>query len=316
MRHTPLLAAVFFAATLSLSTPLHAAEDDPVVAKVGGVELHQSELRLAEGELDPQFAQMPAEQRRLAALAAAIDVKLLARLAEDEDLEETETYKRQMAYYRDRTLHNLMFKEKIVDTITDEDARARYDKEIAAMPSEEEVKARHVLVKTEDEAKAVIAELEDGKDFIELAKTKSTGPSAAEGGDLGYFTKGRMVPAFEEAAFALEPGEFTKEPVQSEFGFHVIKVEDRRAAAPPSFEQVEGQVRQVLLRERYADLMASARDSIDIEVVDPDLKAKYEQVMAMQKGGAAAAGETENGDGAAEADGASDTQTDGAPDAE
>jgi len=284
MRPTKLIAALLIAAAVALPAGSMAADgDDPVIAKVGGVDVYQSELTLAEAELDPQFQRMPAEQRQLAALAAVVDIKTLARKAEADKFQDTELFKRQMAYLRDRTLHNLLFKAQVVDPITEEEIKARYEKEIAATPTEDEIKARHILVKTEEEAKAVIAELEAGKDFVELAKEKSTGPSASQGGDLGYFTKGRMVPPFEAAAFALEPGEFTKEAVNTEFGWHVILVEDSRKAEPPVFDKVKDQVQQVLLRERYADLMAQARKDIEVEVLDPALKDGFAQIQASQK---------------------------------
>ena len=290
MRHTKLVAAVFLASSVLMSSGAFAADgEDPVVAKVGDAEIHESELALAQGELDPQFDNVPAEQRRLAALAAVIDIKSLARKAESQDLEDTPEYKAQMSYLRDRTLHNILFKKEVIDSITDEEVKARYDKEIAATPPEEEVKARHILLKSEDEAKEVIKELEGGADFVELAKTKSTGPSASEGGDLGYFRKGRMVPAFEEAAFGLKAGEFTKEPIKSEFGWHVIQVEDRREAEPPKLEQVAPQIRQVLLREKYAALLDAARSEVEVEVVDPALKEGYETVMKQQAEAADAA---------------------------
>lgn len=284
MRPTKLIAALFIAAAIALPAGAMAADgDDPIIAKVGGVDVYQSELTLAEAELDPEFQRMPAEQRQLAALAAVVDIKTLARKAEAEKFQDSELFKRQMAYLRDRTLHNLLFKAEVVDPITEEEIKARYEKEVAATPAEDEIKARHILVKTEEEAKAIIAELETGRDFVELAKEKSTGPSAADGGDLGYFTKGRMVPPFEAAAFALKAGEFTKEPVKSDFGWHVIKVEDTRKAEPPVFDKVRGQVQQVLLRERYADLMAQARKDIEVEVLDPALKDGFAKIQASQK---------------------------------
>ncbi len=276
-------------ATLLLSSisflPMHVAAqeaDDPVVATVGGVEIRTSELQMAEADLDPQFESLPAEQRRVAALAAVIDIKALARKAEAEDLDETESFKRLMAFQRDRALHNALFRSGVVESITEEDVRARYDKEVAATPAEEEISARHILVETEEAAKALIAELDGGADFAELAKANSTGPSAANGGDLGYFTKGRMVPEFEAAAFALEQGAYAKEPVQTQFGWHVIKVEDRREAAPPPFEQVADQFRQLVLRERYGDLIREARGAVEIEVLDENLKTAYEAISAQQ----------------------------------
>ena len=279
MRSKSLLAALLLASTVLVLQPVKTlAEEDPVIATVAGLDIRESDLALAEGELDPQFARLPAEQRRAAAFAAVLDIKTLARRAEAEKADESEAFKREMAFLRDRTLHNALLKAKIVDQITDEEVKARYDKEVAATPPEQEVSARHILVKTEEEAKALIAELDGGKDFAELAKEKSTGPSAGQGGDLGYFTKGRMVPEFEAVAFTLKPGEYTKTPVQTQFGWHVIKVEDAREVSPPPFEEVAEQVRAIVLRERYGELIKAARADVKIEVIDPALKETFQNL--------------------------------------
>ncbi|WP_417413070.1 peptidylprolyl isomerase [Hoeflea sp.] len=284
MRLTQLAATLFLTSVAFLPVHGHAAEDaDPVVATVAGVEIRASELTLAEGDLDPQFARLPDEQRRVAALAAVIDIKTLARKAEAEKLDQTDEFKKLMEFQRDRALHNAIFKASVVDPVSDADLKARYEKEIAATPAEEEISARHILLATEDEAKAVIAELETGKDFAELAKEKSTGPSAEQGGDLGFFTKGRMVPEFEAAAFQLQAGEYAKEPVKTQFGWHVIKVEERRETAAPAFEEVIDQVRQVVMRERYAELIRSARSETEINVLDADLKAAYDTISQQQQ---------------------------------
>jgi len=284
MRLTQLVATLFLTSVAFLPVHGHAADEaDPVVATVAGVEIRASELTLAEGDLDPQFARLPDEQRRVAALAAVIDIKTLARKAEAEKLDQTDEFKKLMEFQRDRALHNAIFKSSVVDPVSDADLKARYEKEMADAPAEEEISARHILLETEDEAKAVIAELDTGKDFAELAKEKSTGPSAAQGGDLGFFTKGRMVPEFEAAAFTLQAGEYAKEPVKTQFGWHVIKVEERRETAAPAFEEVIDQVRQVVMRERYAELIRSARSETEIEVLDADLKAAYDAISQQQQ---------------------------------
>ncbi|TCN17575.1 peptidylprolyl isomerase [Sinorhizobium americanum] len=249
---------------------------DPVVAKVGEQEIRQSELDLAITSLDPQLQRMPDEQKRAAALSAVIDVKLLVKDAEKEGLQNDATFKQRVAFLTERELHNAFFKKHVVDAVTKEEVKARYDKEIAAIPAQEEVKARHILVKTEDEAKAVIKELDAGKSFVELAKAKSTDPNKDDGGDLGYFTKGRMVPEFETAAFALEKGTYTKTPVKTQFGFHVILVEDKRPQAPPALEQVEPQVRQLVMRDKYLALLDTAKKATGVEISDPALKKAYE----------------------------------------
>ena len=260
-----------------------AAADDAVVAKVGALEIKQSELDLAIANLDPQLAQLPEEQKKVAALSGAIDVKLLAANAEAAGLKDDPEYQRRLAFIAERELHNAYFKKNVVDAVTTEEVKARYDKEVAALPKQEEIRARHILVKTEEEAKAVIAELDAGKSFIDLAKEKSTDPNKSEGGDLGYFTKGRMVPEFEEAAFALEKGAYTKTPVKTQFGFHVILLEDKREAAPPAFEAVEPQVRQLVMRDKYLALIEKAKTEQKVEIVDETLRKGYEEANKQEQ---------------------------------
>lgn len=270
------LALAACVAFVGLQAPAFA--EDALVAKVGNLEIRQSELDIALANLDPQLSQLPDEQKKIAALSSAIDVKLLAGNATSEGLKDDPAYQQRMQFIAERELHNLYFKKHVVDAVTDDEVKARYEKEIAALPKQEEVRARHILVKTEDEAKAIIAELDKGKDFVELAKEKSTDPNKSEGGDLGYFTKGRMVPEFEQAAFAMEKGTYSKTPVKTQFGFHVIKVEDKRDAPPPAYEDVSQQVRQLVMRDKYLELIAKAKAEQKIEIVDEALRKGYEDV--------------------------------------
>ncbi|MCB1414957.1 MAG: peptidylprolyl isomerase [Phyllobacteriaceae bacterium] len=250
--------------------------DSKVVAKVGELEITTQELAFAESELSREFAQVPAEKRTAAILAALIDIKLLANRAAVEGLDEKESFKARMAFVQSRNLHNLYFQETIVANVTDEEVRERFDNEIAAMAPESEIKARHILVASEEEAKAIVAELAQGKDFAELAKEKSTGPSGANGGDLGFFGKGQMVPEFEEAAFGLENGKFTTTPVKTQFGWHVILKEEEREKPKPEFEQVKDQIRQAVYREKYFDLVKQAREETKVEILDAELKSAVE----------------------------------------
>ena len=271
------IAVMALATFVAFQAPVRAQDGaDAVVAKVGDVEIHQSDLDLAVANLDPQLAQLPDDQKKIAALSAAIDVKLLALDATAEKLDQNAEFKKRMQYLADRELHNAYFKKHVVDTVTDADVKARYDKEVAALPKQEEVHARHILVKTEDEAKDVIKQLDAGKSFADLAKEKSTDPNKADGGDLGYFTKGRMVKEFEEAAFALDKGTYTKTPVKTDFGYHVILVEDKRDAAPPAFDQVKDQVRQLVMRDKYLALLASAKEKSKVEITDEALRKGYD----------------------------------------
>ena len=278
------LAVMAVATFVAFHAPVY-AEDKPdaVIAKVGTLEIHQSELDLAIANLDPQLAQLPDDQKKVAALSAAIDVKLLAGDAATEKLDQTDEFKKRLQYLTDRELHNAYFKKHVVDTVTDDEVKARYDKEVAALPKQEEVHARHILVKTEDEAKDVIKQLDAGKDFAALAKEKSTDSNKDDGGDLGWFGKGRMVPEFEEAAFGLEKGAYTKTPVKTQFGFHVIKLEDKRIAPPPAFEQVEPQVRQLVMRDKYVALIEKAKADQKIEIMDETLKKGYDEATKEQQ---------------------------------
>ncbi|GEO86345.1 peptidylprolyl isomerase [Ciceribacter naphthalenivorans] len=268
---------------IGLQGQVLAQDADAVVAKVGKLEITQSDLDLAIANLDPQLAQLPDEQKKVAALSGAIDVKLLAGAADSEGLRDDAEFKKRMAFIADRELHNTYFKKHVVDAVTEDEVKARYEKEVAALPKQVEISARHILVKTEEEAKAIIAELDAGKDFIELAKEKSTDPNKSEGGDLGYFTKGRMVPEFEEAAFAMEKGSYSKTPVKTQFGFHVIKVEDKRDAAPPAYDTVAQQVRQLVMRDKYLEIIEKAKAEQTVEVLDEALRKDYEDVNKPQQ---------------------------------
>jgi peptidyl-prolyl cis-trans isomerase C len=281
--------ALALAASCMLALPA-AAQDDAakddgtkIVGTMNGQPITERDLDMTFTDLQDQLGQVPAADRRAASLSALIDIRSLAARGEAAGLDETEEFKNRLAFLRQRALHNAYFREEVVDKITDEDVRARYDKEVAASSPENEVRARHILLKSEEEARAVIAELEGGAEFEAVAKEKSTGPTGPNGGDLGYFTRGRMVPEFEEAAFALDVGSYTKEPVQTQFGWHVIKLEDKRQVQPPSFAEVENQIRAVLLRERYFELLSQLREEAEVEITDPALKEAYEKVSAAEK---------------------------------
>lgn len=267
------------------AAPATAAEAD-VVAKIGSQAITEGDLKLATADLGDQFGKLPPEQRKLAVLSALIDIKSLAQEAEKAGLHDDPTVRSRIAFLRERALHNAYFQKQGVDGIKDEELKARYDAELAKQVPVEEVHARHILVKTKEEADAVIKELEGGADFMTLAASKSSGPSGPEGGDLGFFGPGQMVPPFEKAAYGLEVGAYTKEPVETQFGWHVIQVTEKRPRPQPTFDQVKEQVRQVVMREKYMALVQQARDAQKVEYVDPAVKA---QVEAMEKAMAAGA---------------------------
>lgn len=277
--------ALAFTSSLFLATPANAQDaldPDQIVATIDGDPVTNRDIDFTLGDLGEQLGQLPPEQRRAAALISLIDIRLMAKKAEAEGFDQTEEFQRRMKFLRDRALHNGTFAAQVAETITPQQVRARYDEEVAATEPENEVNARHILVATQEEAIALIAQLDGGADFATLAQENSTGPSAPQGGDLGYFGRGQMVPPFDAAVFQLGVGEYTKTPVQTDFGFHVIKLEDKRPIQPPAFEQVEGQIRNVLLRERYFELISALREPAAIEVTDESLRANYDAALAQR----------------------------------
>lgn len=250
-----------------------------VVATINGKPVTEADLALAQEDMAQQFAQLPEEQRRAAALSAILEVRLMAEKGVTEGIDKDAEFQRRLAFLNDRALHSAVIDKDVQGAITDADIRAAYDKQIAATPPVNEVKARHILVKTKEEADAIIKDLDAGKNFEEIANEKTTDPSGkGTGGELGYFSAGQMVPEFEKAAFALNVGEYTKAPVQSQFGFHIIKVEDKRQQQPPAFEQVKDQFRQVVLRDKYFALVKSLREAAKVDVADPALKSALEVI--------------------------------------
>jgi peptidyl-prolyl cis-trans isomerase C len=240
--------------------------DDPVVAVVDGAEVHRSDVEAVARALPEQYRQVPLPQMYGMLLDRAIDFRLLANAAEQQDLGEDPDVQTALAQARASVLRDAYIRQRIEEGTTTEKLQARYDeiKDDEGF-AEEEVRARHILVGSEDEAKAVITELAGGGDFAALAGEHSVDPSArSNGGDLGFFRRGQMVPEFAEAAFSLEPGQRTEAPVQTQFGWHVIEVLERRTAAP-SFEETEPRLRQELAREIVIALVADLRDDAEIE---------------------------------------------------
>jgi peptidyl-prolyl cis-trans isomerase C len=267
-----LVAAALIATACALSPA--AADDQAVVATIAGQPVTEADLQMALRDLAAQFERVPEESRRAAALQALIEIRLFAAKARADGLDQTEDFKRQFGFLTDRVLHQAAIDEAVQTGITEEQIRQRYDAEVAAQPAENEVKARHILVKTLEEATKLIADLDAGADFNKLADDNTTDPSGkGSGGDLGWFSSGMMVPEFDKAAFETAPGSYTKAPVQTQFGFHVIKVEDKRVKQPPPFDQVKEQIRSLVLREAYVKLVDDLKAASDVEISDPALKA-------------------------------------------
>ncbi|VIO70239.1 peptidylprolyl isomerase [Bradyrhizobium ivorense] len=254
-------------AVLAAGLPVRAAESDPVLAKVNGSEIHASDVALAEEELGPSLAQMDPSTKKDNVLSFLIDMKIVSKAAEDKKVENSDEFKKRLAFTRNRLLMDSLLASEGKAATTDEAMKRVYDEAAKQITGEQEVRARHILVETEDEAKAVKAELDKGADFAELAKKKSKDPGAADGGDLGFFTKEQMVPEFSAVAFALEPGKIS-DPVKSQFGWHIIKVEEKRSRKAPDFEQVKAQIETYVTRKAQADYVAKLREAAKVERMD------------------------------------------------
>jgi peptidyl-prolyl cis-trans isomerase C len=256
-----------FAIALFASLPLRAEDANPVLVKVNGAEIRQSDVTLAEEELGPSLAQMDPATKKENVLAFLIDMKIVAKAAEDKKIEDRPDFKARLAFTRNRLLMDNLLAAEGKAATTDEAMKKVYDEAAKQIEGEQEVHARHILVETEDEAKAIEAELKKGADFAELAKTKSKDPGAADGGDLGFFTKDQMVPEFSAVAFTLEPGKIS-DPVKSQFGWHIIKVEEKRNRKAPDFEQVKPQIETYVTRKAQAEYVAKLREAAKIERMD------------------------------------------------
>lgn len=277
--------------------PLPAAADDVVVARVNGVDIKQSDLDFAASEVGSRLASLPVDDRKRLLLQYVIENELMAGASQTDSLDKADSFQARVKYHERRALRDAFFDVKITGAVSEADAKQIYDAQIGQLKPEQEVHARHILVSTEAEAKEVAERLKKGEDFAALAKEKSKDPGA-EGGDLGFFARGQMLKPFEDAAFALEVGQIS-EPVQTQFGWHIIKVEEKRDQALPTFDQVKGAIIAQLVQAKAQEVVSGLRDSAKIEVVDPELKKSMDAAAAKAKAGAlpdGASGDDASGD--------------------
>jgi peptidyl-prolyl cis-trans isomerase C len=240
-------------------------QDDPVLARVNGVEIKQSDVDIADADIGQSLPQPPGDARKEAIVAYLIDVAILAQAASAKKLETSPEYVSRLAYAKNKVLMETLLNDITKTAATEAEMKKLYDESVAKMQPEEEVRARHILVKTEAEAKDVLAKVKGGADFEKLAREISIDPSAkTNGGDLEYFSKGQMVAEFSEAAFKLDKGQVS-EPVKTQFGFHIIKVEDKRTKPLPKYDEVKEQVQAFVVRKAQAELIMKLRTEAKIE---------------------------------------------------
>jgi peptidyl-prolyl cis-trans isomerase C len=266
--------AALSAVSLMLAVPATAQtagkKEDKTVAIVNGHEIKVSEVEMAAEDIIGQLPDVPPKLRYPYIVEYLVERHLLAQAAVKEGIADSEEYKRRLALYQAKALRDAYFAQTIVPMVTEEEIKKAYDTESAKVAQMERVRARHILVASEQEAKQIRARLDKGEKFEDLAKQYSLDGSKDYGGDLGYFSAPEMVPEFSKAAFALKPGEVSQ-PVKTDFGWHIIKLEDRKMGGAQPYDQVKTAIRNILLRKKTQEKIIALRVQSKVELKDPDL---------------------------------------------
>lgn len=273
MRKTYLLP---FALVLGLAgqSALAQTPGGKVLARVNGEAITEQDVTTAIDDVGAEYPNLPPEGLRNITLEFLIEMKIVSQKAKAEKIDQTEDFKRRMAYVQQRVLMQQLLLREANAATSDAAVKKFYDEQVAQIKPVDEVRARHILVDSEDEAKKIVARLKGGEDFAKIAKELSKDPgSGAEGGDLGFFTQDRMVPEFAAAAFAMKPGELSA-PVKTQFGWHVIKTEERRQRPLPAFDQIKDRVAQSLAARAQQEYLAALRKDAKIEKTEAPADAK------------------------------------------
>ena len=258
------------------------AKIDPnaVVATVGDRKITEGDLAIAATEMAQDLQQVPPEQQRAAVLASVINIELFAKAARAAKLDQSDDYKQQAAYLEDRALRRIFLLQNVVPKVTPDAVKKAYDAYVAGFQGVDQVRAAHILVKTEDEAKDIKKQLDGGAVFADLAKAKSTDTgSGGQGGELGFFTKEQMVKPFADAAFAMTVGQIS-DPVQSQYGWHIIKVEEKTKTAPDAIDKKGPELQQQLIMQAYTDAMTGVSKDAQVNIPDPALAAGVKALTA------------------------------------
>jgi peptidyl-prolyl cis-trans isomerase C len=276
MRRSTTISAIALASVLAVSllaapagaqTKTAAAPADPVLATVNGMPIHMSDVQASATNLPQQLQQLPPDQLFPLLVNQQIDRKALLIAAKKEHLQHDPVVAAAMERAGDEQLENAYIQQQVTPAVTDAAIQAVYQKQYVGNPAQQQVDARQILVKTQAQAQAIIDQLNKGADFATLAVKDSIDPGAKDGGELGWFSQNGMIPAFSTAAFALKPGTYTKTPVQSQFGWHVILCEGRRDVP---LDTVKDAIRQDLANDAIKSVLANARSKVKIVLNNPD----------------------------------------------
>jgi peptidyl-prolyl cis-trans isomerase C len=256
--------------TVSLGARAANAEPDPVVALVNDVKFYKSDVERARKQLPLEAQKYPSSIVYQHLIKSLIDTHLVATAARKDRLDKRLKIVKQVRRIENQVLHKTYLDERIVAAVTDERLKELYEIFRTSNSDTKEIRARHILLETRKQAIEVIRQLNEGADFSNLAKKLSTGPSGKQGGDLGYFSRERMVPPFSKGAFATSVGQFTAQPVKTQFGWHIIKVEDKRTVKAKPFDQVKMQLRKQLINDLENSIISKLRNAASIRIFGPD----------------------------------------------
>ncbi len=281
-RHPIPLLASLLAASFLTAQPAAAQQaktdtgKDTVIVRVNGHNITRSEVQMAMDDIAVQLRDVPPKLRYPLIVQYLVERHLLAQKAIKDGLTNSEEYKKRVRFYQYKALRDAYFHTRIKPAVTDEEVRKAYEKEAGKVKPVERVRARHILVSTREEAEKVLKELKAGAKFEDLARKYSKDGSKEFGGDLGYFTYEEMVPEFSKAVFALKKGQVSK-PVKTDYGWHIIKLVDRKKVGARPFEEVAPGIRSLLLRQKVQQEVAKLAKQAKIEIFDPELKKMDEE---------------------------------------
>ncbi len=272
-RMKPIALAAFLAATPTIAL----AQDGDVVARVDGHEITKADVAVAEEMFGPQLGTMPDDAKLSVIVNALIELRIVSEAARGAGITDQDGYKRQMAFFDEQTLRSLFVDQQVAAAVTDEAVRAIYDQHVASLPKVQERRLRHILVTDEEKAREVVSALRNGEAFADLAEKHSLDAvSKANGGDLGFLAEDQIIPEIQAAVASMEAGQFTQDPVQTAFGFHVVQLEESRDRPAPAFEALAPQIRQSLEMNAERELIAGLRAGAQVEKLVPDVSPPQE----------------------------------------
>lgn len=267
-----LISAVLTLALAGAAAIQPALADDKTIATIDDKPITQADIDIADSEIGSDMGTLAPLQKKMSLLEFLIDNQLFAEAAEKEKLDQGPEFEARLLYLKRRALREIYFEKVLKASVTEADARKLYDEQVKKLKPEEEVSARHILVQTEKEAQDIKKRIDAGEDFAKLATELSKDPgSADDGGNLGYFGHGQMVPEFEQVVFKLKKGEVSA-PVKTQFGWHLIKIEDQRLRKPPAFDVVKDRIIQSELLRKAQEKAMALRTAAKIKITDPELQ--------------------------------------------